>query len=83
MEKLVLYHYARLLFDSGGVGRRRRQLRDPAHFFECLYRRFRKNFAASTASAMALHDHHEVKIPPFEDIAHILRVLYDSACGNS
>ncbi len=74
-------HYVRLLFDSGGVGDVAvRQLRDPAHFFECLYRRFLRERRASLAAlclrAMALvHDHHEVKIPPFEDIAHILRVL--------
>lgn len=74
-------HYVRLLFDSGGVGDVAvSKLRDPAHFFECLYRRFLRERRASLQAlclrAMSLvHDHHEVKIPPFEDIAHILRVL--------
>jgi hypothetical protein len=74
-------HYVRLLFDSGGVGDGAvRQLRNPAHFFECLYRRFlrekKPSLQALCLRAMALvHDHHNLKIPPFEDIAHILRVL--------
>ena len=74
-------HYVRLLFDSGGVGDGAvRQLRNPAHFFECLYRRFlrekRPSLQALCLRAMSLvHDHHNMKIPPFEDIAHIMRVL--------
>lgn len=57
-------HYVRLLFDSGGVGDGAvRQLRNPAHFFECLYRRFlrerKPSLQALCLRAMALvHDHH-------------------------
>jgi hypothetical protein len=74
-------HYVRLLFDSGGRGSVAvKQLRNPSHFFECLYRRFlrerKPSLQALCLRAMALvHDHHNMKIPGFEDIAHILRVL--------
>ena len=74
-------HYVRLLFDSSGLGAGAvQELRNPANFFECLYRRFLRESRASLKAlclrAMALvHLHHASHIQPFEDIAYLLQVL--------